>query len=151
MQEKTGFHLGLFLDKVIPLSVQEQISNISQLCMKPAVWMNQQLSERFKARTRSIFFAPIIEEAVYRLGLQEGIAFAFTQIGFTSETSSSVSILCSSLLFSMGHADDLRTIAFTNVMLIGIIYGYIQDCGSFPEAVLTHILYNKLLWSLEGA
>ena len=111
-------------------------------------WINRKSISHVGERTTAIFIAPIHEEAFYRLVLQGGIVFSLTTIGIPSFLATAIGVWCQSFQFALSHDSRIISQRFSDTMLAVVILGLIQTYGSFPEAVLTHTIYN-LLMSLE--
>jgi len=141
IHDNTGLHLGLILDK-IPLSIQRQMFHCSEAVTKPIKWIFRSALTIINQKVLSEVLAPVVEESIYRFGIQNGIAFSLKTLGCNNELSSSVGIFCASLMFGFAHNCDLSHPQFIETMIPGIIFGIIQEYGGFPEAVLTHSFHN---------
>ncbi len=127
----------------VPISIMRNIYNVSRFISRPVVKAHQFTVNRLGVSERifSNLIAPVMEEAVYRLGMQEGIKFALMQMGFPSSLAETVSISSSAVLFAVSHDSNL-SVEFTATVISGAVFGIIQENFGFPEAVATHMLNN---------
>lgn len=106
-------------------------------------------AHRIPERLFSNILAPILEEAVYRLGVQGGIKLALTTIGFPSVHAEIVANLTASVLFGLGHSSALGD-EFATTTICGFVFGHIQEHYGFPEAVVAHAFNNIVIDLLDG-
>ncbi|MEI8125298.1 MAG: CPBP family intramembrane glutamic endopeptidase [Parachlamydiaceae bacterium] len=97
----------------------------------------------------SNILAPILEEAVYRLGVQGGVKLALTTIGFPSEHAEIVANLAASVLFGVAHSSAFDK-EFATATICGFAFGHIQEHYGFPEAVVAHAFNNIVIDLLDS-
>ena len=152
ISEYTGLQLriGTLFDKIVPT----QVKNFSEKCALklgyPVIWLQTTLLEHGCDKIAfSKWFAnvigPTIEEAVFRLGLQKGVAFALTSIGINPTLATIISMSCQSFMFGQAHSPDLDSDQFSSTMLSGLIFGALQAYGGFHEAALAHVIFDSTL------
>lgn len=86
--------------------------------------------------------APVLEEGIYRLGIQQGMAFALVRFGVPSAAAHVFSNLIAAHLFAGGHNPDPTSPEFRNNVVAGIAFGVMMSASGAPAAVLTHSLHN---------
>lgn len=142
--------IGGVLDKVLPTQVKDLSNRCATLLSSPVIWLQTKLLEHGYDRVAfSSWFAnvigPTIEEAVFRLGVQGGITYALTQMGFNPDVAAALSITCASVLFGQSHSPDLNSEQFNATMLGGVVFGVLQNYGNFFEATVAHVLFDSTL------
>jgi hypothetical protein len=86
--------------------------------------------------------APVLEEFIYRVGIQEGMGLALTRFGVPTGAANSIAALISATLFAGAHNLDPRSGAFRQTLISGIAFGVMMHVNGLPAAVMTHALNN---------
>lgn len=144
VEETTGSSLGTLLGR-IPPSLLQTSSNCKDLISKPIKWINRRAISLIGPRASATLVAPINEEVFYRLVLQGGIVFALTTIGIPPLLATTIAIWVQAFQFGLGHTPRVASERFSSSMLAGVVLGLIREYIGFPEAVLTHAVYNLLI------
>lgn len=97
----------------------------------------------------SYILAPILEEAIYRYGLQEGIKLSLTTIGFPTSIAQAAGISVASVMFGTAHDYGFGG-QFATLTICGTIFGVIKESYGFPEAVVAHAFHNIVIDLLAG-
>ncbi len=148
VEKKTGSNLGSFLNK-IPFSVQDRLIDCASLLKMPLGWLYGKTAEFVGDEVFSDAIAPVLEEAIFRLGLQGGISYALLSMGFNPTVADAVSISSASLLFGMCHDSYLPSSQFNQTMIVGTVFGVLQSYAGYPTAVIAHSMYNTSM-DLQG-
>lgn len=147
IEEKIGGPICAPLDKVIPFKVQEILWRGSTTANAPAKALHSKMIHEynFQSTTFSNIFAPVLEEAIYRLGIQGGITFALNTIGLPEPVSTSIAIFVSSVMFGLGHNMYTDSSQFSHTTLMGVLFGVLQSQAGFSEAIAVHSFSNVII------
>jgi hypothetical protein len=147
--------IGALFHKIVPTSVQETSKSCASLCSRPVRAILYKLVDmRYIGYPDSKPFellwsnacAPIIEEAIFRLGLQGGIAHVLTQIcGFNPSLANSISIACASFVFAHAHEPEVSNPSFVSIMVASIAFGVAYAGKNLQTAILAHAAYNVVI------
>lgn len=118
--DRTKLHKAL-ADK-IPDSIQQGMGICSDWIASPITRIHGALLRDYVNELfLSTVVAPITEECIYRLGLQQGVNSALVTVGAPPMIADCTSILSSSVLFGMAHSDNyLSTDQFVAIFTTGI-------------------------------
>jgi Type II CAAX prenyl endopeptidase Rce1-like len=86
--------------------------------------------------------APVVEEIIYRAGLQEGMGLALTRFGVPTGAAISIAGPISATLFAGAHNLDPASPQFRQTLISGITFGVMMHVIGLPAAVMTHALNN---------
>lgn len=150
--------IGALFRKIVPASVKEASKTCASLCSRPIkailykfIDMGYNPDSNPFGPLWSIACAPVIEEAIFRLGLQGGIAYALNQIcGFNPSLSNSISIACASFVFAHAHEAELSSSAFVSRMIAGIAFGASYAGENLQTAVVAHSAYNVAMHAIPA-
>jgi hypothetical protein len=86
--------------------------------------------------------APVLEEVIYRAGIQEGVGLALTRFGVPTLAANSIAALISATLFASGHNVDPASGQFRQTLISGIVFGVVMHISGLPAAVMSHAVNN---------
>jgi hypothetical protein len=86
--------------------------------------------------------APVLEEVIYRVGIQEGMGLALTRFGVPAGAATSIAALISATLFAGAHNLDPSSPEFRQTLISGIAFGVMMHVNGLPAAVMTHAMNN---------
>lgn len=98
------------------------------------LWVNED--------TVSELIAPVLEEGIFRLGIQSGIGIALMRFGVPSPIAHSFSGLIAASLFAGAHNPDPNDRHFRQTLISGITFGLMMHYRGYPAAVMTHSFHN---------
>ncbi|MCX2723270.1 type II CAAX prenyl endopeptidase Rce1 family protein [Roseibium salinum] len=98
------------------------------------LWVNED--------TVTELIAPVLEEGIFRLGIQSGIGIALTRFGVPSPLAHSLSGAIATTLFAGAHNPDPRDPQFRQTLISGIAFGLMMHFRGYPAAVMTHSFHN---------
>jgi membrane protease YdiL (CAAX protease family) len=86
--------------------------------------------------------APVVEEVMFRAGIQGGLGLALARFGVPAGAADSIATLIAATLFAGAHNPDPREQQFRQTLIAGIAYGVMMYVYGLPAAVMTHAFYN---------
>lgn len=91
---------------------------------------------------------PIIEETIYRYGVQEGTKKGLKAIGIPENQATFVSMALSSYLFALSH-DKGYELRFSVTAICGMTFGLLRENYGLPAAIVAHKIYNSAVTHLQ--
>jgi|GEM_PF-7026152 len=92
-------------------------------------------------KCKSTIGAPIVEEVVFRSGIQQGLTLCFSY-GMPREAAAAASIFLTNILFSMAHGRELESTEGTELWLKGAAYSLAYIQGGLLSAIAAHAINN---------
>ncbi len=89
----------------------------------------------------SIIGAPIVEEVVFRTGIQQLLTYCLS-CGTPLEAAEITSVFLSNIMFSMAHGRELESIEGTELWLKGTAYSLAYNLGGLGSSIIAHALNN---------
>ncbi|SAL88762.1 CAAX amino terminal protease self-immunity [Caballeronia choica] len=116
--------------------VSTKIANTPQLS-----WVNDSLATEL--------VSPLLEESIFRIGVQEGLALGLMAVGVPRPAASLLSGAISVSLFAGAHNVDPRSKQYRDTLVSGIGFGVMMYLHGLPGAVVAHSANNAGV-RLEG-
>jgi hypothetical protein len=110
-------------------SVSTKIANAPQL-----TWVNESLATEL--------VSPLLEESIFRVGIQEGLALGLMAVGIPRSAASFLSGAISVSLFAGAHNVDPRSRQYRDTLVSGIGFGVMMYLHGLPGAVVAHSANN---------
>ena len=110
-------------------SVSTKIANTPQL-----TWVNESLATEL--------VSPLLEESIFRVGIQEGLALGLMAVGVPRSAASFLSGAISVSLFAGAHNVDPRSRQYRDTLVSGIGFGVMMYLHGLPGAVVAHSANN---------
>ena len=91
-----------------------------------------------------VAIAPLVEEMVYRLGIQNFLADWFSKKSWPYWTA----IVATSILFALGHAGAMEPswVKLVQMVPVSLVLGFLYQRHGFESAWAAHTLFNGLVW-----
>ncbi len=128
------------ISKLTPQCVKDSLK--SGLLHQTLGLCNEKVALFFKSQQLgSVIGAPIIEEAVFRAGIQTLIT---SSLSYTMDAGSAelMSILLTNIMFSMAHGKDIDSLAGTDLWFKGAAFSAAYSSGGYLAAVAAHMINN---------
>lgn len=110
-------------------SVSTAIENMPQLH-----WVNESLATEL--------ISPLLEEAIFRGGVQEGLAQSLTVFGVPRSAADLLAVAISASLFAGAHDVNPRSRHYRDTLVSGIGFGLMMYLHGLPAAVVAHSANN---------
>jgi hypothetical protein len=110
-------------------SVSTSIATNPQL-----TWVNESLATEL--------VSPLLEESIFRVGLQEGLALGLIAAGIPRSAASFLSGAIAASLFAGAHNVDPRSRQYRDTLVSGIGFGIMMYLHGLPGAVVAHSANN---------
>ncbi|WP_169708558.1 CPBP family intramembrane glutamic endopeptidase [Trinickia terrae] len=109
--------------------VSTGIANTPQLS-----WVNESLATEL--------LSPFLEESIFRVGVQEGLALGLMAVGVPRPAASFLSGSISASLFAGAHNANPDSDQYRDTIIAGIGFGVMMYLHGLPAAVVAHSTYN---------
>lgn len=150
IDEEHHIHIADAIDKLldaVPNSVARGYMNASIMSGRPqrevstAIanssrlnWVNDSLATEL--------VSPVLEEAIYRVGLQEGVVLGLTAVGVPKPAALVLAGIIAVALFAGAHNVDPRSRTYRDILISGIGFGLMMHLHGLPAAVVAHAANN---------
>lgn len=150
VDEKYKVHVADLFDRflmALPTSVTSGYVHASLALAKPQaavstarannpqlLWVNESIATEL--------MSPMLEETIYRVGLQEGLALGLKAVGVPVSAAAFLSVAIASSLFAAGHNLDQRHAVHREILISGIGFGLMMYVYGLPAAVVAHAANN---------
>jgi hypothetical protein len=151
-------HIADAVDKlleVLPTSVTSGYVKASQALSNPQRSVSTAIANRPRLQwvndsLATELVSPLLEEGIFRVGLQQGLALGLTAVGVPETAAAFLSVGISSALFAGGHNLDPRSTTYRDTFVSGIGFGLMMYLYGLPAAVVSHAA-NNVSVRLENA
>lgn len=150
---KYNVHIADVVDKLLdvaPRRVTRAYAAAATTLKKPSV-----MAARARQTTPGMFLlneslateliAPILEESIYRLGIQEGLARGLMLVRVPPGVAHVLAGLIAEPLFAAGHNLDPRHPEYRETLIAGIGFGLMMYMYGLPGAVVAHAANNAYI------
>lgn len=96
-------------------------------------------------RRISTVIAPIVEEVIYRMGMQGGVSAILERLGVPSPVATTLSVSLTSIVFAGSHDMNPSSRHFRHTLVSGIIFGVTMYYFGPLSAMGAHSLNNVLI------
>lgn len=129
------------LSKITPTCVQNFLTQgpLHQALAKANVKMFELFGSMKLASTIGV---PVLEEAIFRFGLQQGLTYCLIAAGVEPTIAKATSIFLSSVVFAMSHDAAMDSQKCTGLALKGAAFGATYEASGYLAAVVAHALNN---------
>lgn len=110
-------------------TVSTAIDNVPTLS-----WVNESLATEL--------VSPLLEEAIFRVGLQEGLALGLTVVGVPQQAAILLSGVIAATLFAGAHDPEPNSRQYRDTLISGIGFGLMMHLHGLPAAVVAHAANN---------
>jgi hypothetical protein len=110
-------------------NVSTAIANTPQL-----TWVNESLATEL--------ISPVLEESIFRVGIQEGLALGLVAVGVPRSAASFLSGTIAVSLFAGAHNVDPRSRQYRDTLISGIGFGIMMYMHGLPGAIVAHSANN---------
>ncbi|MCD9030192.1 CPBP family intramembrane metalloprotease [Luteimonas sp. Y-2-2-4F] len=97
-------------------------------------WVNESLA--------SELLSPLLEEAIFRAGIQEGLVLGLTAVGIPRPAARFLSGALSASFFAGAHNGDPDSRQYRDLLVAGIGFGLMMHLHGLPAAVVAHAATN---------
>jgi membrane protease YdiL (CAAX protease family) len=118
----------------------------SEIALNPRLsWVNESLFTQLFTQ----LLAPLLEESIFRVGVQEGLAQGLMAVDVPRPVANFLSGVISASLFARAHNPDLTHAQYRDTLVSGIGFGVMMYVHGLPAAVVAHSANNAAV-RLEG-
>lgn len=129
------------VDRMIPDCIKNKIKEGT--LNQSLQWCNTKVAKLLNSYQKSsVIGAPLLEETVFRAGIQTLLTILLITSGIDIVKASATSIALTSTVFALAHKKDLDSIAGTDLWLKSVAFGIAHTQGGWLAAVVAHMINN---------
>jgi hypothetical protein len=150
VDDRHRIHVADVVDKfldVAPRSVTMGYVNATRMIGGPQRWVSNQIANTpqltwVNDSLATELISPLLEESIFRLSMQEGLALGLMAVGIPRSAASFLSGAISVSLFAGAHDVNPQSRQYRDTFISGIGFGVMMYLHGLPGAIVAHSANN---------